>query len=142
MSRKASHFTFDRPAGSPIRSPRPVDVRVRPTFRSESVVAEDAKGWPTRLRGGAWKAWGSRTAGTRGSSSLVIVLLVFPTLLLTLMQPWKLVIYGLAWLLPGDKLWAQWIGWCAVVIGMLLALFGVSWICRQIWPTATTKAHG
>jgi len=54
---------------------------------------------------------------------LVIVTMVFPVLLLTLMQPWKLVIYGLAWLLPSHTLWAQAIGWCAVVLNAAIHLW-------------------
>ena len=72
---------------------------------------------------------------------LVIVTIVLPTLLLALMQPWKLVIFGLAWLLPADTLWAQWVGWCAVVVGVVLAVGGALWLCRLIWPRATTSSH-
>ena len=71
---------------------------------------------------------------------VLIVLLVFSVLFLTLMQPWKLVLYGLAWLLPADKPWAEWVGWSAAIAGVLLALVGALWICRRMWPT-TSKSH-
>ena len=55
---------------------------------------------------------------------LVIVTVVFPTQVLTLMQPWNLVLLGLAWLLPINTQWAQWVGWCATIVGVILAGYG------------------
>ena len=72
---------------------------------------------------------------------MVIVMIVFPVLLVTLMQPWKLVIYGLAWLLPADAAWAHWFGLCAVVVGTILAGWGALRVCRLIWPKPTTSSH-
>src|SRR5437867_8384458 len=67
---------------------------------------------------------------------------VFPTLLVALMQPWKLVVLGLAWILPSDSVWAYWVGWCAVVAGWILAGWGAFSICRMIWPKAATPSGG
>ncbi len=72
---------------------------------------------------------------------VLIVMLVFPMLLLTLIQAWKLVLYPLAWLLPAKRLWAQLIGWSAAIVGMVVALIGALWICRLIWPKSTTNSH-
>jgi hypothetical protein len=71
---------------------------------------------------------------------LVIVTIVFPTLILTLMLAWKLVLLGLAWLLPVDTRWAQWVGWCAAIVGVILAGYGALWVCRLIWPKRTTNS--
>ena len=71
----------------------------------------------------------------------VIVMIVFPTLLVTFTQAWKLVLYPLAWLLPPERLWAQLIGWSAVVVGLVLAVVGALWVCRLIWPKRTTNSH-
>ena len=63
--------------------------------------------------------------GGFGSPSLVgllkalIVMVIFPVLLLTLMQVWKLVFYPLAWLLSAGALWAQLVGWVVVVVGLV-----------------------
>jgi hypothetical protein len=75
-------------------------------------------------------------ASDRGHSwliKLVIVAIVFPVLVVALMQPWKLVLFGLAWLLPVDQQWAEWVGWCASIVGVVLAGYGALWICRLIW---------
>jgi membrane associated rhomboid family serine protease len=72
---------------------------------------------------------------------VLIVMMVFPTFLLTLMQVWKLVLYPLAWLLPAEGLWAQLIGWSAAVVGVVFALVGALWICRLIWPKRATNSH-
>jgi len=72
---------------------------------------------------------------------LVIVAIVFPILLMALMQPWKLVLLGLAWLLPVHTQWAWWVARCAAVVGVILAGYGALWICRLIWPKATTRSH-
>ncbi len=80
----------------------------------------------------------------RGHSWLVkfvIVAIAFPVLLVALMQPWKLVLLGLACLLPVNTQWAQWVGWCASIAGMVLAGYGALWICRLIWLKATSRPH-
>ena len=80
----------------------------------------------------------------RGHSWLVkleIVTIVFPVLVLALTQPWKLVLFGLAWLLPPGTRWAQWVGWCAAIVGVTLAGCGALWICLLIWPKPTTSSH-
>jgi hypothetical protein len=69
----------------------------------------------------------------------VIVLLVFPVLLLTLMQPWKLVLYPLASILPAEALWAQIVGWAAMIVGLMFAIGGAFWVCRLIWPRRATN---
>ena len=71
----------------------------------------------------------------------VIVVFVFPVLVLAFMQPWKLVTYGLVWVLPPDGSWAQVVGWGVGIVGVLLALFAALWICRWIWPAAINKSH-
>jgi len=71
----------------------------------------------------------------------LIVMLVFPVLLLTFMQVWKLVLYPLAWLLPAGALWAQLVGWAAVVVGLVLAVGGALWACRLIWPKRAARPH-
>ena len=91
-----------------------------------------------------WWRLASMTESDRAHSWLVkllIVTIVFPVLLMALMQPWKLVLFGLAWLLPVGTQWAQWVGWCAAIAGVILAGYGALWICRRIWPKATTKSH-
>jgi len=80
----------------------------------------------------------------RGHSWLLkalIVMIIFPTLLLILIQAWKLVLFPLAWLLPAERLWAQVIGWSAVVVGVSVALVGALWVCRLIWPKRATNSH-
>jgi hypothetical protein len=72
---------------------------------------------------------------------LVIVTIVFPVLMVALMQPWHLVLFGLDRLLPVDTQWAQWVGLCAVIVGVIFAGYGALWICRLIWPKATTRPH-
>jgi len=72
---------------------------------------------------------------------LVIATIVFPVLVVALMQPWKLVLFGLAWLLPVDARWAQWVGWCAAIFGAMLAGYAALWICRLIWPKTATRSH-
>jgi hypothetical protein len=72
--------------------------------------------------------------GHRWLLKATITTIVFPTLLLTLMQPWKLVLLALGWILPRDPLWAQWVGWCAVVLGLIVPAWGAFWVCRLIWP--------
>ena len=86
----------------------------------------------------------SMTESDRGHArlvKLVIVTIIFPTLVVALMQPWQLILFGLAWLLPLEKQWAQWVGWCASIVGVILAGYGALWICRLIWPKATTSLH-
>jgi hypothetical protein len=100
----------------------------------DSGVSDKARWW--RL-----EAMAESDRGHSWLVKFVIVVFVFPVLVLTLMQPWKLVTYGLTSVLRGDERWAQLIGWSAVIIGVLLALFGALWICRWIWPTATNKSH-
>ena len=65
---------------------------------------------------------------------MLIVLMVFPVLLVAFTQAWKLVLYPLAWLLPSGALWAAFIGWTVMVIGLVLAVGGAVWVCRLIWP--------
>jgi hypothetical protein len=72
---------------------------------------------------------------------LVIVTIVFPVLVLGLRRPWKLVLFGLAWLLPVGTQWVQWVGWCAAIVGVTLAGYVALWICRLIWPKARTSSH-
>jgi len=81
----------------------------------------------------------------RGHSWLVkalIVMIAFPTVLLALMQAWKLVLFSLAWLLPRERLWAQWIGWSAALIGLAVALFGAFATCRLGWPSSRKSSTG
>ena len=95
---------------------------------------------PDRTR---WWRLETMSESDRGHSWLVklIVAIVFPVLVVALMQPWKLVLFGLAWLLPVDTRWAQWVGWCASIAGAILAGYGALWICRLIWPKTTTRSH-
>ena len=72
--------------------------------------------------------------GHRWIRKSTIVAIVFPTLLVTLMQPWKLVMLGLPSILPRDQQWTEWVGWCAVVVGFILPAWGALWICRLVWP--------
>jgi len=69
----------------------------------------------------------------------VIVMMVFPTLLLTFMQVWKLALLTLDLVLPRQPLWARVIGWSAVVVGAAFALFAALWLCRLIWPKRKAK---
>jgi hypothetical protein len=72
---------------------------------------------------------------------MVIVLIVFPALVVAFTQPWKLVLFGLAWLLPVDTTWAWWLGWGAAIAGVILGGYGALWICRLIWPKGPSNAR-
>ena len=92
----------------------------------------------------SWWRFNAMAESNRGHSWLVkalIVILVFPVLLFTFTQIWGVVLYPLAWLLPAGALWAQFVGWTAMVVGLVLGVGGALWICRLIWPKRATNHH-
>jgi uncharacterized membrane protein YdjX (TVP38/TMEM64 family) len=96
---------------------------------------------PDRTR---WWRFEGMAESDHGHSWLVkatIVVIVFPVLLVSFMQRWKLVVLGLAWMLPADAAWAHWVGWCAVVVGVILAGWVSFWICRLIWPKSASPSR-
>lgn len=77
-----------------------------------------------------------------GLVRLVIAGIVFPVLVVALMQPMKLMLFGLTWVLPADTQWAQWVGWSSAIVGVVFAGYASLCVCRLIWPRASNGSHG
>src|SRR5690242_4890910 len=85
--------------------------------------------------------WHSESDPRHSRLVKLVIVALFPALLLAVHQPLKLIVYGLAWLLPANTLWARYFVWCAMVVEVVLSLLGAFWICRLIWPTTRNESQ-
>jgi len=91
----------------------------------------------------SWWCVGAVAESDRVHSLIVkalIVMIVFPVLVVTLMQPWKLVLYLVLWLVPATKLSGQLAGG-AMLVGLVFVVGGALWLCRLIWPKRAANHH-
>lgn len=116
-----------------------VILSVRPTI----VMADESdKVTPTKQT--SWwqlQPMSESDPGHRWILKGTIAAIIFPALLIGFMQPWKLVMFGLAAIVPTDQQWTRWLGWCAAVVGVILPALGAFSICRLIWPKSPTSGR-